>query len=437
MSEDNSQFNTDKSLRRIQAAGFASILAMLAVIGGWTAMSQLNGAVVASATVVSESYSKKIQHRDGGIVKKIMVRDGDTVKAGQDLVILDPTETKAELGIIDAGLDENRVRRIRLEAMRDGQRDIVLPSDLKDRANDDGLARIIKGQKNLLISTLDSAKGKRDQFEQQIGQLNEQISGITAQIESKQTQAKLINDELDSLKKLRRDGLVPVNRVLGVEREAAAIAGEQGELRANRAAAQGRIGEIKIEMIQLDEQVRNQALTELRETDAKIAELQERRIASSARLTRMSIKAPIDGVIYQVVVHTEGGVIAPGEALMALVPEGDELVLQAQVAPQDVDQVVTGQSAQIRFPGFNSRTTPEISAKVVQVAADVSRADAQSPPYYAVRLSISPDQIQKLGSSKLRPGMSADAFIQTEASTPLYYLTKPLIEQIRHSMNES
>ncbi len=431
------KFDTDKSLWRIQVAGYASLVLMFGAFGLWSATAELNGAVIAHATLVSESYSKKIQHRDGGIVQKILVADGDSVKAGQDIVLLDPTETKAELGIVSALLEESLVRRARLDATQDGKRTMELPPELESRKDDPALASIIRGQTNLLVSTLDAAKGKRDQFQQQIGQLEEQMQGIDSQLGAKLKQSKLIESELTSLRILRKDGLVPVSRVLATEREAASLAGEEGELRASRAGAQGRIGEVKIEMIQIDEQLRNQALTELRDTEAKIAELQERKISAAARLTRMSIKAPQDGVIYQLAIHTEGGVITPGEALMLLAPEGDSLVLQAQVAPQDVDNVVAGQEARIRFPGFNSRTTPEISGKVTQVAADTSKVDAQTPPFYAVRLVISPEELAKLGNNKLRPGMNAEAFIQTEAHTPLNYLLRPFLDQWAHTMRET
>ncbi len=431
------KLDTDRSLRRIQIGGYVTLALMFGVFGLWSVMSELNGAVVASATLVSESYSKKIQHRDGGIVQKILVRDGDRVKAGQDIVLLDPTETKAELGIVNGLLEESLIRRARLEATRDGKRKLVLPVELEGQGNVPALASIIRGQNNLLMSTLDAAQGKRDQFTQQISQLEEQIQGIDAQLVAKRKQSSLIESELTSLRTLRKDGLVPVSRVLATEREAASLAGQEGELTANRAAAQGKIGEIKIEMIQIDEQLRNQALTELREAEAKIAEFQERRISAAARLTRMSIKAPQDGTIYQMTIHTEGGVITPGEPLMLLVPEGDKLVLQAQVQPQDVDNITTGQLARIRFPGFNSRTTPEIGGHVTQVAADISHVDQQTPPFYAVRLEISPEELAKLGNNKLRPGMNAEAFIQTEAHSPFSYFLRPFLDQWAHTMRET
>jgi HlyD family secretion protein len=429
--------NTDKSLRRIQYAGFFSIVLMGVTIVAWSLETDLNGAVIAPATIVVESYSKKVQHRDGGIVDRILVRDGDRVTQGQEIVMLDPTETKAELGIVDSLLTEVTIKRARLEAQRDGAMDISLPPSLLARANDANISSVLAGQNRLLRAVIASATSKKDQFGQQVGQLGEQIGGIKAQSVSKKRQLELINDELINLRKLQKQGLVPLNRVLTMEREVARLDGEVGELQASKAAAESKIGEVKLQIIQIDEEIRTQALTELREAESKVSELQERRIAASSRLGRMSIKAPITGTIYQTSIHTEGGVISPGETLMLIVPEGDDLVLQAQISPKDIDQVRENLPARVRFPSFNSRLTPEINAVVTQVAADVSRIDQNTPPFYAVRLRISASELAKLGNNKLKPGMSAEAFIQTNARTPFSYLVKPLLDQVAHTFKES
>ncbi len=429
--------NTQRSTRNILLAGYASVLLMVGAFGVWTYTADINGAVIAPATIVVESYSKKVQHAQGGIVSKILVKDGDRVEGGQDLLLLDTTDAKAEVTILEGLLDELRIKQSRLEAQRDNLNDLIIPESLSARIQDAKLAPIIAGQQKLLTSSAESAKGKIDQLKQQVDQLSEQIKGIDAQVVSSSTQSRLISEELKSLKSLQDKGLVPNSRVLSVEREAARLEGVEAELVSSRAAAQARIGEVKLRIIQVEEDRRTEALTDLRDTESRIAELEEKRIAAAARLVRTSIKAPITGTIYQLTIHTEGGVIGPGEALMLILPEGDDLVLQAQVAPNDIDQIIAGQSAQVRFPGFNSRVTPEVTAEVTQVAADVSRIDASTPPFYAVRLTISAKQLATLGEQKLKPGMMAEAFIQTEARSPLAYLIKPLWDQISHAMRES
>jgi HlyD family secretion protein len=429
--------NTRKSLRNTMFAGYSAIAILIGVFGGWAALSDINGAVIASATIVVESFSKRVQHQDGGIVSKIMVKDGDRVTEGQALVTLDPTDSRAELAIIQGSLDELTVKKARLESQRDGRNELQLPQAIASKIGEAPIAAIVNGQLKLLQSTTESIKGKKDQLLQQIGQLKEQISGIEAQIASKKQQTKLITEELGGLKKLEAKGLVPKSRVLGMEREQARLAGEDGELRASKAAAQNRIGEVELRVLQLTEDLRTEALTELRDTETKLAELQERRGALSSRVARTTINAPITGTVYQLAVHTEGGVIGGGETLMLIVPEGDDLVLQAQISPNNRDDVKPGQAAQVRFPSFNSRLTPEIFAEVQQVAADVTRVDANSPPFYSVRLVIAAKELKKLGENRLQPGMNAEVFIQTGARSPMSYLLKPLIDQFSHAMRET
>ena len=428
--------NTNSSLRRFQVVGFLSVLLMVGVVGSWANFTELSGAVIAPATIMVESYSKKVQHKEGGIVGDIRVKDGDRVEIGQPLVILDNTETKSELAIIDGLLDEALAKRARLEAQRDRAAAIIFPPEVLARAGEPGVAAIMAGQTKLFNARLQAIVGKKEQLTQQIGQLTEQIGGLESQKISKEKQLTLITAELTDLKDLQSKGLVPISRVMAMDRETARLEGERGELVASKASAEARIAEVKLQILQIDEEDLSQTLTDLREIEGKVAELKERKVAIVSRLERMVIKAPITGDVYQLAVHTIGGVIAPGESLMLIVPEADELILQAQVMPQDIAKVQPGQIAHIRFPAFNSRLTPEIAAKVTQISADTSRTDASSPAFYSVRLMISATELAKLGSNKLKPGMPAEAFIQTKAQTPLTYFLKPLTDQFAHALRE-
>lgn len=428
--------NTNSSLRRFQVFGFLSLLVMGGVVGGWATLSELSGAVIAPATIMVESYSKKVQHKEGGIVGDIRVKDGDRVEIGQALVILDNTETKSELAIIDGLLDEALAKRARLEAQRDRASAVIFPAEVIARANEPGVAAIMAGQTKLFNARLQAIIGKKEQLNQQIGQLTEQIGGLESQKVAKEKQLVLISAELTDLKDLQSKGLVPISRVLAMDRETARLDGERGELVASKASAEARIAEVKVQILQIDEEDLSQTLTDLREIEGKVAELKERKLAIASRLERMVIKSPITGDVYQLAVHTIGGVIGPGEPIMLIVPEADELILQAQVMPQDIDQVRPGQIARIRFPAFNSRLTPEVAAEVTQISADTSRTDASSPPFYSVRLMISAKELDKLGTNKLKPGMPAEAFIQTEAQTPLTYFLKPLTDQFAHALRE-
>jgi HlyD family secretion protein len=430
------KINTNRSLRRLQLAGYTSVFVMVGVVGSWAALSQLNGAVIAPATIVAETYSKKIQHRDGGTVKAINVKDGDLVQAGEPLVVFDDTDAKSDLAIITSLLDESLAKRSRLEAQRERADAVTYPADLMQRAKEPALAEIISGQNKLFSARLQTINGKKNQLSQQVDQLQEQISGVESQIQSKDKQLKYIAAELTDLKALQQKGLVPVSRVSAMDRESARLNGERGELVAAKASTEARITEVKLQIMQVDEDDLAQTLTDLRDIDSRVSELKERQVAATSRLERTVVKAPITGRVYQMAIHTVGGVLGAGEAIMYLLPENDDLVLQAQVKPQDIDQVQAGQYAHVKFPAFNARLTPDIAAEVTQVSADTSRTDANSPPVYVVRLTLSATEIAKLGDNKLKPGMPAEAFIQTRALSPMWYLLKPLTDQINHAWRE-
>ena len=430
------RFDTDISLLRFQKAGYVSVFVMLGVVGGWSVLTSINGAVIAGATVVAESNTKRIQSKDGGIIRDILIKDGDRVNAGQPMLKLDDTDTRSELDIVDALLAEALARRARLETERDGVEKIVFPDDLMSRKDDPKLASLMLGQEKLHAARMSMVQGKINQLTEQIGQIGEQVMGDDAQIKSKEDQIRLIGDELVGLIQLKAKGLVSLSRVSSMQRERARLEGERGELTGQRASAQSKVSEVKLQILQVTEETLTQTLSDLRDTEGKVAELSERKVAAASRLERMVIKAPITGDVYQLAVHTLGGVVSPAETLMLIVPEGDDLILQAQVTPQNIEQVTIGQFAKVRFPAFASRFTPEIDAQVTSVAADVSRADQNTPPFYTVKLKLAAGELAKLGDHKLKPGMPAEAHIQTYARSPLSYFIKPLEDQIAHTWRE-
>jgi HlyD family secretion protein len=430
------KYSTDVSLKRFQLAGYLSVAVVVGAVGSWAVLSKLNGAVIAPGVVVAETNTKRVQQKDGGVIKKILVQDGDRVVAGQDLVILDDTETRAELGIVDALLIEELAKKARLEAQRDDLDAVVFPKELESRRSDPSVAAVMAGQEKLFAARRASLAGKISQLEEQVGQVAEQVEGFTAQITSKERQIELIKDELVGLRGLLEKGLTPKTRVLAMEREQARLEGERGEITGQRAAAESKRSEIRLQILQVREEVLSQTLSDLRDASGRASELTERRLAAQARLNRMVVKAPITGFVYQMMIHTEGGVISPAEPLMMLAPEQDDLVLQTHVSPQNIEQVHEGQMAHIRFPAFNSRTTPEIFAEVANVAADTTRASADTPPFYDVRLRIPKEELAKLGDKRLKHGMPAEAFIQTEARSPMSYFIKPLLDQIAHTWRE-
>ncbi len=431
------RMSTTGSLRKFQIFGLVVILLLAGGMGGWAAYASVAGAVVASAQVVVESNSKKVQHLEGGIVSEINVRNGDLVKAGDIILRLDDTETRAGLGIINAQLNELQARMARLEAERDEASDLVFAEELLAQKADPKIARILSGQEKIFSSRREARQSKKEQLSQRIEQLREEIQGLEAQRVSKEEQARLIKLELEDLNKLLEQKLVPVSRVLALQREAARLEGERGQLIADAARAKGRIGETKLAILQVDQDARTEVLSELRDGQAKVSELQERRLAARSRLKRIELTAPRAGYVHDLQVHTVGGVISAGEQVMMIVPEKDSLLVRAKVNPQDIDNVKIGQETVVRFPAFNARVTPELKATVERVSADLTSENPQEPPYYAVRVRLVEGEIAKLGGQQLKPGMPAEAFIQTPERTVLSYLLRPFTDQIMRAFRES
>jgi HlyD family secretion protein len=427
---------TIKSLHRYQLAGFAGTGLLIGAIVIWAVLASIQGAVIAPGVTVVETYLKRIQHRDGGIVAEIAVKEGDRVEAGQLLVRLDETDTRAEQTILQGTLDELSAKQARLIAERDDAAEIQFSGALLSRTADPRIADLLAGQRKLFSVQKAALSGRIEQLTERVGQLEQEILGLTAQSASKKEQTALVREELANLRKLLQQGLVEANRVFALDRERARLEGEEGELVASIAGARGRISETKLQIIQITDDARTRSLNDLREAEAGIAETTERLIASGAKLARMEIRAPCAGIVHHLSMHTIGGVIAPGADIMAIVPDLDELVIDAQVRPEDIDQVNIGQAAQVRFPAFDQRTTPEIKGEVVQVAADLTRTSEDSLPFYAVRVRLGLEQIKLLGANKLKAGMPAEAFIQTHERTPLSYFLQPLTDQIAHTFRE-
>ncbi len=425
-----------RSLFTYQLVGAALVILLVFGLGSWAAWASINGAVIASATVVVESNAKKVQHIEGGIISEIHVETGDHVTAGDLLVRLDQTEPKAELSILNARLNELHASHARLKAERDGLDGIDFGAELNERAHNAGVQNILSGQRRLFLARAQDRRGKKEQLAQRILQLNEEITGLKAQQVAKEEQIKLIGSEIKGLIVLREKKLVPKTRLLALQRERARLHGERGQLIAQIARAKGRITETELVIIEVDQEARTEVLTELREVEANLVEYLERRSAARTRLERTDIFAPQSGVVHEKTVHTIGGVVTASEPLMLIVPERDDLVLEAQVSPSDIDQVKRGQAAVVRFASFDRRTTPELNGTVTRVGADLTQPSPEIPSYYTVRITLLKDELDRLGGNPLKPGMPAEVFIQTGARTALSYLLKPLTDQIAHTFRE-
>jgi HlyD family secretion protein len=428
--------NARASIRRHIIVGCA-VVAFLAIgLGGWASTAEISGALIAPGSLVVDSNVKKVQHPTGGVVGEVRAHDGDRVKAGDILIRLDETVTRANLAIVTKGLTEFYARKARLAAERDGADTVAMPKELADRAGDPDVQEALGSERKLFELRRTARLGQKDQLKQRIKQLEEQITGLTAQQDAKTKEMSLIDQELEGVRDLWAKNLIPINRLTSLQREEARLQGERGQLIAAAAEAKGKIVETGLQILQVDQEFTSDVAKELREADSKIGEYVERKVTAEDQLKRTDIRSPQDGIVFQSTANTVGGVITAGDPIMLIVPETDMLLVEVKVEPRDIDQVQFGQPVVLRFSAFNMRTTPELNGTVVRVAADTSTDQRTGQSYYLVRIAMTADEIKRLGDVKLTPGMPVEAFIQTGERTMLAYLVKPLHDQLMRAFRE-
>ncbi len=420
-----------RSIRQHMVAGLAIVVVLFFGVGGWASTVKLSGAIIAPGSIVVDSNVKKVQHPTGGIVGQLLVHDGDKVKEGQLLVRLDDTVTRANLAIVTKGLAELEARKARLDSERDGDDVVKFPPDLLEQAKSNAdTAAILEGERKLFELRRTARIGQKEQLRQRVAQLKEEIRGFEAQKDSKEKQAALIKREQTGVEDLYKNKLVPLNKLTELQRESARLDGEAGQLIAQIAEANGKISETELQIIQIDRDLGSEVAKETREIDGKIGEFIERKVTAEDQLKRVDIRAPQDGMVFQSTVHTVGGVITAGDAIMLIVPDADKLSVESHVNPQDIEQIQIGQTALLRLSALNQRTTPELFGKVTRIAADASTDQRTGQSYYVIRISMPPEEIVKLGDVRLLPGMPVEAFVQTGDRTMISYLTKPLRDQV-------
>lgn len=430
-----------QAIRRLNLIGLAVIILLVGGIGSWASITQLAGAVIAPGSVVVESSIKKVQHPTGGVVGEILVKEGDSVEEGQIVMRLDDTVTRSTLGVVRSQLDENTAREARLLTERDGADAIEFPAVLTLRKDEKSVATAITGEERLFESRKKARAGQRSQLRERIVQSNEEIRGLSAQQDAKEHEVQFISQELVGVTDLYGKQLVSISRIMTLQRDKARLEGERGQYIAEIARARGKISETELQILQVDQDFRSEVLKDLRETQGKIAEFKERVTAAEDQLKRVDIRAPQSGIVLQLAVHTVGGVISNGETIMQIVPRADVLVVEAKVAPQDIDQISVGASTIVRIMAGDQRTMPDVTGVLTRVSADLTRDQPQAgqqagQAYYLVRVSLPEEEVRRLVNLRLVPGMPAEAFIQTYARTPLQYLLKPLHDQIARTFRE-
>ena len=428
--------SSEVSIRKHIVIGSVLVAVLALGLGGWASTAEISGALIAQGTIVVDSNIKKVQHPTGGVVGEVRVHDGDRVKAGDILIRLDETVTRANLAIVTKGLNELYARKARLGAERDGADTVAVPRELAANIDNPDVKDALDSESKLFELRRTARLGQKNQLQERVKQLQEQITGLVAQQEAKAKELGFIAQELTGVRDLWQRNLVQLNRLTALERDEAKIQGERGALIASAAEAKGRIAEIQLQILQIDQQFSSDVAKELRETDSKIGELVERKVTAEDQLRRIDIRAPQGGTVFQSTANTVGGVISAGDQIMLIVPESDTLSVEVKVEPKDIDLVAFGQPVVLRFSAFNQRTTPELNGTVQRVAADTNVDQRTGQSFYLVRIAITADEVGRLGAVKLTPGMPVEAFIQTGDRTLVSYLVKPLRDQLMRSFRE-
>ena len=426
------------STRKPITYGFLTLLALVGGFGGWSVATKITGAIVTSGQIEVELNRQVVQHPDGGVVATINVAEGDTVAAGDLILSLDGASIRSELAIVEGQFFESLARRGRLEAERDDLPEITFAADLTSaEADHPVVTEKMEGQRRLFDARRVSLASQIEQLGKRRDQINDQLDGIDAQKQALTTQLDLLRVELVDQQGLLEKGLTESARVLALQREEASMLGQLGELAATRAQADGRITETQIEVLRLASDRREEANSQLRDSGVQELELAERRRALQERIARLDVRAPVSGIVLGLTVTTPRAVLRPADPILYLIPQDRPLVIATHVPPIHVDQVHAGQAVKLIFSAFSSRETPEMTGHVSVVSADALIDPRSQAPYYRAEILLDEGEMEKLAGKTLIPGMPVEAFIQTEARTPLSYLLKPFTDYFARAFRES
>ena len=421
----------ETSMEMPRRVGLTVFILVFVVFGGWAAIAPLDGAAYAPGQVTVKTYKKAVQHLEGGLVGSILAQNGDVVKAGEALLEMDDTQPLAQLEIANSQLVALQAREARLLAERDELTSVAFPASLSGANATEEVA----SQTSIFGARKASREGSIEVLQQRIGQLESKLVGLAALKDSKIALAASFADELEDTRSLLDEGFSDKARLRSVERNLASYQGEAADLSATIASTEVQIGETRLQILQLNREFQNEVVNELGEVQTRLKDSQERSTALQDIVSRTTVRAPVAGVINGMQVHTEGGVIGPGTIIAEIVPLTEELILEVQVSPLDIDRVYDGQEAMIRFSSFGNRT-PTIFGSLLSLSADAIQDPNTGMTYYLARIEVSPEGMADLGDLELLPGMPAEVFIATGSRTLMQYLFKPFSNAMARSFIE-
>jgi epimerase transport system membrane fusion protein len=417
----------------VRLIGMAIIFLIFGVFGTWAVVAPLDSAAIAPGIVTIEGNRKTIQHLEGGIISKIFVNDGDTVNSGDPLIQLDETQAKTELQILRGQLFAFLAMEARLIAERNNADSVNFPAELLDSDTRTKEARALEMQQ--FTARKASHEGEIEILQQRSEQLKSQLSGLTAQIRSKANLSKSYAEEIQDNKALLSEGFVNKQRLRDLQRSKQGLAGEIAEHRAAIAGIKVQMGETRLQILQLGKNFSSEVISQLSDVQAKLFDINERISATDDRVTRSLITAPVGGVVLGLSFHTVGGVVAPANPILDIVPEGNKLIIEAKVTPVDIDRVNIGLEADIRFSAFKSAITPVVQGSVITVSPDILTGQ-DGISYYLAKLELTPKGEDLLQGIQLVPGMPAEVLINTGSRTLFQYLAQPATDAFARSLTE-
>ncbi|HEB77222.1 MAG TPA: HlyD family type I secretion periplasmic adaptor subunit [Methylothermaceae bacterium] len=423
--------------RRLTRIGLLLLLTTFGGIGLWAALAPLQGAVILRAQVQVDQYRKVVKPLEGGIVKAIRVREGDRVEAGQPLILLEDVSQRATVELLRRQRDALRIRAARLHAERRHAGELILPEDIRRRASEPAVARLIEAETAVFEAQRQMLAGQTELLRREIAHARAEVAALNDERAAIDRNLVLLRDELRRNRGLYEKGLLPYVRILTLQRAVAQKQERRGAIEAQIARTRQRISELELRILSLQEHYAKKAADELKDLEARLASLEERLRPAEDALRRRVITAPIAGEVVNLRVHTVGTAVAPYQELLEIVPQGARLILEGRLRPEDIDEVTVGKRAEIRFTAFKQRTTPTVAGRVIYVSADALRDEQERQSYYQVRIAIDGASLKRLEGLRLTPGMTATVFIQTRARTALQYLLEPVTDTLRRALRES
>lgn len=425
-----------RGLKRPIVLGMLVVVFLVVGLLVWATISSISGAVLAGGTVRVENNSKEVRHLEAGVISKIFVHEGQRVRRGQVLIRFETTQAQASVDVYQSAVDGARAQIARFQAEAVGARDITFPPELTRRADDPQVAMLMAAQRNLFVSRMMLYRSQAAVLRSQAEQLGTQVAGLRAQVAATSAQSGLIGDELNGVRELNELGYAPRSRLLALQRNAAGLHGQRGSLMSDISRTQQAIGDVRIQLAQLDEKRQTEAADGLRTAQAQLTEAEPKLTAVANSLRQTDVVAPVDGYVFNLTQFTEGGVATGGERLLNVVPFNSRLVIEARVRPNDISDVKVGMPARVTFTGYNPRTTPRVDGRVILVSADAKADEASKESYYVVHIKVEPAELAKAPNVRLTPGMPAQVAIVTSSRTILDYLLGPLTESMRSSLRE-